>query len=270
MATIHAAGLAAEGNLILLDDAPVAVRSDPLSCVQRYTFYATSAANATANVTASVHHFTDAVRRATRDLETHISASLFNTTQSTAGTVSDTVNYVWPDWNATGGGQFYWRDATGNTANGSLIDFRFNPYVEPPEQAAARKEREAKLVVVRQRAERLFYSGLTEAQRQTWDLNGYADVLSARGRRYRIKNGRSGNVFLLDAAGREVRKYCAYANDPGGYLPDGDHWYTQMLTLKYDETTFLRAANTWDLLRNGVFVGQGVDADREVPEALAA
>lgn len=166
-----------------------------------------------------------------------------------------------------------WGDTTASTsyrlswdtgANDFFVSERmYAPFTCPtptPEQRAATEARLAKLEVVRQTAERLWLSNLSDDQRKSYIDYGYVDVRGELGRRYRLKNYRAHNVFLLDAEGREVRKYCAYANDPGGALPLGDHLYAQMVTLRYNEREFLRKANTWDLQRN-VFVGQGADAD---------
>ncbi len=150
-----------------------------------------------------------------------------------------------------------------------------NGYVpETPEQYAIRQAawqaRAAKVEVVRQKAEQLWMAQLTADERATWMREGYVDVRSEFGRRYRIRNHQSGNVFLLDHGGQPVRKYCAYAADPGGILPAGDYWFVQLETLKYNEREFLAKANTWDLRRNGLFVGQGVDAGVDEALPLAA
>lgn len=162
-----------------------------------------------------------------------------------------------------GGGGVYGGGGSGIYGGGGTGVFTA-PQLTPEQQAAfeaADAARQAKWQVVSKKAEQLWLSHLTDAQRQQWLDVGYVDVPSARGRRYRLKNQRSGNVYLLDDQGREVRKYCAYANDPGGYLPDGDHWFTQLLTLRFNERAFLAMANTWDLLTTGnPFVGQGADA----------
>lgn len=164
------------------------------------------------------------------------------------------------------------------TAAGSSITLTYTGVIsdEPrwtPEQMAARKaaaaERQVKMEVVRQTAERLLLAYLNDVQRQTWKNHGYIDVLSQFGRRYRLKNFNAHNVTLLNADGRETRKYCAFANDPGGTLPLGDHIVTQMMTLQFNELEFLRKANTWDLVQpKHPFIGQGADAVA-VPQAAA-
>jgi hypothetical protein len=148
-----------------------------------------------------------------------------------------------------------------------------NPFVETPEQHTARQAaaqaHAAKLTVVRQKAERLWLAQLTPDERTTWIAEGYVLVRSEWGHLYKIRNHRNGNVYRLSGTPlRETRKYCVYGDDPGGALPNGDYWFVQLVTLKYNEREFLAKANTWDLLREGVFVGQGIDAlDEALPLA---
>lgn len=182
--------------------------------------------------------------------------------------------------NATGTGNWLstistWTGAaTSATTNITLgwYELYYNaPVPETAAQVGARLAHTARCEIVRQTAECLLLAHLTDAQRATWLKQQYVDVRSAGGRRYRVKGFQAGNVFLLDAHGREVRKYCAYAADPGGTLPLGDHVFLQLLTLQFNEREFLAKANTWDLLRQGhPFVGQGVDAVPDLDLAAAA
>lgn len=248
---------------VLLSPAPIRVRRDEALAYTTYEFLVTNGTN--------LHDI--AVEHAHAVYATGVGNVLgdyrvLTGTASTNITVGTNVRLQY-DWygqhdqlaglqtamtgNLTGAAVTYW---SGNSWLTTAA-----PLPETPEQQLARAERSAKLQVVQQRADRLFMSHLSETQRRTWAEHKHVDITAASGRRYRVKNYRSGNVFLLDGQGCEVRKYCAYANDPGGRLPDGDYWYTQMLALQFDERMFLRAANTWDMLRHGVFVGQGVDAE---------
>lgn len=186
---------------------------------------------------------------------------------------SATINWTTTSTAATGA-NYYWVHANGGSTGpfttGVYWSVVATPLVETPEMRAAAAARQAQLLVINKRADQLFLAHLSDLQRKMWAAKQYIEVVTGRGRHYRIKNYRSGNVFLLDAFGKEVRKYCAYANDPGGTLPDGDHWFAQLLALKFNERDFLAKANTWDLLHAGMFVGQGVDADAELPMAQAA
>ncbi len=157
--------------------------------------------------------------------------------------------------------------ATGGTAvttADTVHGHWYEPTPETPAQREAAAALQAKLQVATQTAERLWLAHLNERQRATWTKGRYVEVTSARGRRYRIRAAAAHNVYLLNANGREIRQYCAYGKDPGGMLPMGDHLFVQLLTLQFDEHTFLAKANTWDLLRpDRPFIGQGVDADAE-------
>lgn len=68
------------------------------------------------------------------------------------------------------------------------------------------------------------------------------DVLSSRGRRFRIKcgGGQAGNVALLDGNGQEEAHYCVHPPDG---LPHADAWLAQKLALEADEDTVMAVAN---------------------------
>lgn len=263
-----AADTAAQSG-VLLSPVPIAIHRDPVLAYTTYDFYVTSAAE-----------INDIAIEHAHAVYAHDTGDVLGDYTVVQGTSANSVQLRY-QWNGTQTALTELTDAmlqfgTATTAATNNIfnvgpwssnrDLEYIGLHDNEESRTARAARAAQLVVVRDRANRLFMSHLTERQRLTWTDEKHADLQSPSGRRYRVKNYRSGNVFLLDATGREVRKYCAYANDPGGSLPDGDYWYTQMLALQFDERMFLRAANTWDLLQPGhPFVGQGVDAD--APEA---
>jgi len=274
MATLYAQGTVANNNLVILGNAPVIETRDPVSATTRYRFYV--ADNNATNVSAATHYtfqlqgtydpatLDDVVVEHAHTVYATGAGNVLGNCQviTNATNHNVTLAYEWQgtDPNLTAAGlttamHTYVNPVwSGNTFIGGPVD--------TPEMIAAREARQAKLVVVRQRADRLWLAHLNDVQRHTWQKDGYVEVRSPSGRRYRLKNHRSGNVYLLDSQGHEVRKYCAYAYDPKtGWLPDGDYWFTQLLTLQYDERAFLRAANTWDQLAGGQFVGQGVDAD---------
>lgn len=132
-------------------------------------------------------------------------------------------------------------------------------------------EQKAKLERVIQRAEKLLLAHLSELQRKTWVADNYVLVKSPRGCTYRVDRGTHLNVFLVDQFGKKLRKYCAYANDPGGKLCAADQVFAQVVTLQFNEREFLAAANTWDLTReHHPFVGLGADADADVSALEAA
>lgn len=247
-ATQLAANYARRENDQLVAGGPVRVEHSDIMATTLYTYYVTNGTHLTSNNAITV-------------LMNNWVGVDYGTAQVAYNNTPNITNYA--------SGSTWYQDVYGELAT------------ETPEQRASReaaervwqeehRRREAKMVVVRARADKLWLAHLTPEQRRTWLELNFVEVKAPSGTRYRIKNYRSGNVFLLDTQGREVRKYCAYANDPGGSLPNGDYWFTQMLALQFDERMFLRAANTWDMLRPGApFVGQGVDADRELVEIAA-
>ena len=127
-----------------------------------------------------------------------------------------------------------------------------------------------KLDLVRQKAKELLLAHLSESQRKTWLKNEYFDVQAPSGRRYRLQKGYFHNVFLLDIFNKKVREYCAYAKDPNGSLPVEDNLFAQLMTLRFNENEFLAMANTWDLTKGKVFVGQGVDAHKPAEDLTAS
>lgn len=283
---------AAEADRLLLDPLPVTARRDPLRMATFYTFYATEntvlaqtalnggttirlqapgrlvvqfpgTADATTVAGIATERAYDAYAQGTGNA---LGAYTTGVTIGTNANIATTITYDYlgdarygvTATQAADRLTTYWRHLASTGGTGGAYQ---DTYHETPEQVAARKAREAKVAVVRERADRLFLSQLSPDQRQTWLASKYFDVVAPSGRRYRVKGPAThNNVFLVDAVGRELRRYCAYANDPGGMLPAGDQWFSQLLTLRYNEREFLRAANTWDLLR-GVFVGQGADAE---------
>jgi len=95
------------------------------------------------------------------------------------------------------------------------------------------------------RAEKLLIEHLTQAQRECLRANGHFFV-EVSGRRYRIdRAGKSGNVRLVDEAGKIKKKYCIHDRwiDADSVLPVSDNLLAQKLLLETDEAAFLRIAN---------------------------
>ena len=83
---------------------------------------------------------------------------------------------------------------------------------------------------------------LTPEQRGTYREFGYIEVLSSRGRTWRIlSNGQQGNCRLMrPGIGFGYSAYCAH---PPGGLPDADAHLAQMLALTTDEDAFMAIAH---------------------------
>jgi hypothetical protein len=93
------------------------------------------------------------------------------------------------------------------------------------------------------KAEALLRCLLREDQRAQYERERAFEVVTSKGggtRRYRLRKGRTGNVFLVNEHGREVESYCIHPNEN---VPDADNLIAQKLLLEADETEFLRIAN---------------------------
>ena len=105
---------------------------------------------------------------------------------------------------------------------------------EAEQRAALRK-------AAQERAKLLLVANLKEDQRRDLDTKRHFIVHSKSGeRRYRIRQGRTGNVDLLNAAGAVVAKFCIH---PAVLCPDEDTMLAQKLMIETDEDGFLLTAN---------------------------
>lgn len=105
--------------------------------------------------------------------------------------------------------------------------------------AYEKQRREAELA--QDRALDLFVSFLTPQQRKDYEKHKYINVTGSLGRPYRIMcHGQSGNVQRLDNKGKPDVSLCAH---PYPYVPNGDAWLVQKLTLENDEAKFCSIAN---------------------------
>lgn len=144
------------------------------------------------------------------------------------------VSTRWVTWNVT-------------YVNGAAL---IQTGIEQPtaEQVAAQQERKRRRESADSRADRLLKSILTTAQRTQYERDRCFEVITGRTgqmRVYRIKHGWAGNVFLLDAAGREVEKLCIHPNET---VPIADNLVAQKFLLEADEEMFRRTANKTRLL----------------------
>lgn len=108
---------------------------------------------------------------------------------------------------------------------------------------AQRAERARQEAAANEKARRLLVRHLGPTQRRTYRDARYFDVLVGKGkgrRRYRIREGWSGNVELIGPDGRALRRYCIH---PREQVPTGDHLLGQLLMLRTEEEQFARVAN---------------------------
>lgn len=196
--------------------------------------------------------------------------------QSPSGNSSITGYYdpIWSAWNysiTTGTGTIQYQVTDEWLANNSVTSTnwydpqwtRWNEIQEETEeQIRARERREAeqeRLRVERNRiveeervarakseeqAKKLLMSALDAKQKRDVLEHGWFEIISDKGRRWRIRtSGYSGNVDLMPEEGEaRLETYCGHA--PGG-LPPSDHHLAQMLYLQTDEENFLRVANRY-------------------------
>lgn len=117
-----------------------------------------------------------------------------------------------------------------------------HPYFQRERQA--QQQRAAISEVARTQADRrartLLLRCLDRVQRRAFRQQGAFDLVASSGRRYRLKEGRQGNVFRLDSQGREVECLCGH---PREAVPVADTLLAQKLWLETDETAFRRVAN---------------------------
>lgn len=95
-------------------------------------------------------------------------------------------------------------------------------------------------VAAEARAETLLIENLSLAQRLQYAETKAFVVEGRGGRRFRIRNGRSGNVDVVGRDGRVLHRLCAH---PRELVPNCDTMLAQKLMLEDDEATFLRVAN---------------------------
>jgi hypothetical protein len=130
----------------------------------------------------------------------------------------------------------------------------------PPESQEDRAERERRREESRARAEKAqeralatLRSVVTAEQWEQWEQHNAIDVVGSKGTRYRIREGREGNVYQLDDQGELVFSWCAAPDgevrdkdgEVAGYLPTPDIVLGQLLALITDEPGFLRTANLY-------------------------
>lgn len=172
------------------------------------------------------------------------------TTGWTINGITEEANTVWnyPTWQFGKHSQARWTPTV----------HRAPPMASPEEIAARDAERELRRQrrlrqdsrrrrlreAAEHRAQALLQSMLSPEQRAELEekKHFHLTVYDRDGsyRTYRIERGYAGNVKLLDAAGRPIRRYCIHADSR---LPYEDQMLAQKLLLESDEKAFLKIAN---------------------------
>jgi hypothetical protein len=180
-----------------------------------------------------------------------------DTSAGTGNTISCATNTV--TWQ-------YWCNGTAVTQVTQIASNAWTPWVEKVEETAAQKvervareevrraelaemarlnairmaEAQKKMMEADARAEVLLLENLEAVERDRYLRAGYFYVFSASGKKYKIKKGTHGNVFLMDPiTDREQVRYCVQPNG----VPVADANLGQALYIRHAEEEFLRKAN---------------------------
>lgn len=166
---------------------------------------------------------------------------------------------VWPTWNqqyaqaanvyVTGGDAScvttwnIWNQVYVFTSQTTAVHFIDYGDIESPAAIAAHKVSRQRRESADAQADRLLGFVLSEAQRKQYKRDRAFDVIVGRTgetRRYRIKYGWAGNVYVIDERGREIEKLCIH---PDAQIPIADNLIAQKLLLESNEAEFRRIAN---------------------------
>lgn len=160
---------------------------------------------------------------------------------ATSGT--STTNTVWLDWNGDGAAApaRIVRSAAAIAAD----DARRKEW--NAQEAAHVKLREA----AKARAEKLLVENLSPIQRAQFSKERCFVVDGRNGLRYRIRQGRSGNIDMVKADGTIQHRLCAHPRED---VPDFDTMLAQKLMLEHDEDSFINLANRHHVLNPGARV----------------
>lgn len=185
----------------------------------------------------------------------------FTSTNSTAGT-----NVIWDRWTGTKvfttSSTAIWTGWVSDTtytcasistssSTGVWYDWNCSPVVKTAEQIARDEARaieyKARCLALRlerekaqEVAEQLLLEHLNPEQTEDYKQHCHFTIRGRNNVRFRIRKGRSGNVDVVNAAGRIDYRLCAH---PAMDVPDCDTMLAQKIMLELDEDNFMRIAN---------------------------
>lgn len=181
---------------------------------------------------------------------------------------------IWPIWTSTATPSAtttdvtwgYWVGGIDATTAGTTVIYTgtvwagwSNNVIETQEQAQARREAQAARYAeqrrkedewaeqrkkARETAKALLEMLLDAQQKEQLASKKYFDVISKKGRKYRIRESIAGNVRLLEDSGRESVQLCIHPVS----VPEEDAMLAQKLMIETDEDAFLRTANLTRLM----------------------
>jgi hypothetical protein len=159
------------------------------------------------------------------------------------GSIGTSATNTWTVWTVGGGGA----GGNGGPYNGTPVQWGSDQPQLTPEQIAeraARQQEEQRAYAVKReeankRARQLLVENLSATQREQFERDGHF-VVHGRQARYRVRQGRSANIDVVDRKGFLSHRLCAH---PAEYVPDFDTMLAQKLLLENDEDYFLGRAN---------------------------
>ena len=168
------------------------------------------------------------------------------TSSSSTTSFSINGNTSWSFWNQT----YAWQpDVVGAGANLTAAapmtpeqilesQRRAEEYARIAREVAARDADERRVAIIK--AQALLEGMLTSEQIATLAAQRWFDVISQKGRTYRVHQGQIRNVRRVNPDGSLGMTYCIH---PAEAVPDEDAMLAQMLLLQTDEDAFCRIAN---------------------------
>ena len=176
--------------------------------------------------------------------------TLFNSNTTTTNTSSTTVANIWFLWVNTNtvtstAVTNIWDCWAQTIVNQQLTREQRLEFERQQLESRARYEREAKERVQKEkeaneRAETLLLECLSVDQVAEYRRNKFFIVQGGKsGKKYRIRQGRSNNIDLLDGE-RITHRLCCH---PGAFLPAPDNMLAQKVLLELQEEEFVRTAN---------------------------
>jgi len=175
---------------------------------------------------------------------------------TSATTTATTQASTWGQWASGTTETTVWRTWTNDTTSGTyeiVTQPRLQVPTRTPEQVSAQldaerqartvadqqwKDHQAKQQAAKAKAERLLGAHLNAEQAQAWKENRAIFVTAKSGRRFKIKEGRAGNIEEVNAEGTPIRHHCVHVAP--GDIPDVDNVLAQKLALEYNEEMIMR------------------------------
>lgn len=170
-------------------------------------------------------------------------------------TSANTTDWQWTNWNATttATNETTWASWTteavsnGPPSTGADAPGRPGTEVDQAERQRQIAEAEAARKEAQERALELLRAHCNEAQRESLERHSLIDVVGSRGRTYRLRMGRTHNVYgMVLRLGQLIRvaEFCGHVEEA---VPNADNILAQKLLIECDEDAFWRSSNRWAL-----------------------